>query len=601
MMNPQRLARAAADEPVGIWLAFAAVAMALLPNPAATMTALVTIAIAVALTALLRPMSHGLANDRFVLAALVAPALALTVSSVLASNPGVSFFGSTGQRAGAATWVLCAAFAAALLRTARRGDAGRTARAAACFAAVLALAAIADRFAVFGPIPAGSLPAGLLENTLSTGQVLVMGVLCAGAWGFSAPTRLQRAVSIACGAMCVVSIAYIGSLGTWAGLAVGVVTVAIVHAVSRAGRLRALSAGIGAAVAGLVAPAGMLLITGPAMPEGLQERLAAAASDRFPIWQSAASSAWRSPVFGVGPEQFTGFTTWGAVPPQSLSFTSTFDPHNLLLYLLVCGGVVGLGSALFACAVLARRALLPLEGRPSLPRACMVGALAGYLVSLLFSWVTPISLALAAAIVAALVAGRADGSPQSRPGAWLMRVPVAAVALAIAAGLFATGGIWEYRWGADLAEYGNPRIETTLAAAQDSPDPLYSIVTVQNSMNTSFAEGEPTPYDDPRFAVVVERLKTDADWHCTAAMTSFDLAVRDIRLGTANSWDAAGAALAAGEMADPRTGLWYYTGTAYAENLGFAAEARQYAQDGLAYDLPENVRAYMVERAYLDE
>lgn len=584
------LRRIAGDEPVSLALAATLLALAVSPKNGAALTGLLAICVFAAALGLLRGVTRD--DGRMPLVFLV-PGFALVVSAVFAVNPVVSLAGVVTQRAGAVAWIAAGALGLVLALTARPGDAGRTARAAAVFCGLLGVAVVVEAIGLMSVARAPGPRAGLMENSLSAGQLLVVGLFCAFAWFSATRDVRQRTIAAASGIACLVGIVLVDSAGAWLGLAVGVAACVGTWLLARRDKL--CPRGLSHVAGGLFAAASgaLWLVFGLLGPSGIEQRLSEAANGRFEIWRTAAAAFERAPWIGAGPEQFSAYIAWDSVPGQTFEAVGTYDPHNLQLYLMAGGGLLAIAAFTAFLVVAVRAMLAPLRERASWPIAALVGAVAGWLATVMLVWVSPLALGVVFALIAPFMGVAGRGPKVGRVGT-LVTI-AAAVAAGVATYVFATGAPAEYRWTRAMDDSAITS-DLALEIADGAHDPAYAIAATQRVLAETYSGQSSVPDALDRLEPVVETLSRDAVWQVDAAFVRYQIEALRLSAVEDGSWAPVAAALDAGRLSDPLTGLWDYNGAVQAENLGFDPEALEYATAALRYELPDEVRAHLEAR-----
>ncbi|MDH4140196.1 MAG: O-antigen ligase family protein [Coriobacteriia bacterium] len=577
-------------------VALGVVATALTPVYSVAETGMIVLLVsAVLLVAFRRPTTEPMARDALV--AFVAGGVAvaiLTLAIVRSVDPRLSFIGDAGEHNGVALWLGMFALALVAAQRARRGDLGRLARAIAVAGAIFGIAALLDYADIVGRFRYSAEPAGLLESSTSLGQLLVLGVFCAGAWALGARSAGQRMAATGAGAIIVLAMLVSHSRAAWIGVAVGaIVTLAIVV---NGRKWSFVSASWAVALVlvslGLLAASWFVLTSADT---ATLRQLADASNQRTTVWLSAFSSAAQHPVLGSGPEQFSAWVTWA--PTQAgVETIGTFDPHNVMISWLHAAGIVGLFAAMLAAGLMLRCLLNTLQAsRFSAAVAALTAAVLGWAATLMFGWVGTTVAPLLALLVGTLaVAGRDQASGEQGRGIPASAATVGAVALVLAVAVF--GGprlVAEYRWGTAMSRGLTGEIDATVQLAEDMGDPsaialITSRVLAEARTDPSMAEALVAIADEMSPA-----LQRHSKWHVSAAYAGFDLeAARESLLGE-DSWDATEGYLVAGREADPSSGMWDYVGGVWADSLSRQADAASYAEAALRFPLGEDARLKM--------
>lgn len=471
------------------------------------------------------------------LAALLAGVFALPF-------PLVSLFGVVGQHNGWLLWALVALwFAIGALS-------GRGTPLRAIVWSVAALGAVAGVFALLDAahlfeagVRYSPEVAGLMESSISLGQVLVLGV---GAAAALVAIERSRAMKLAAGAVLAVQLAALAVSGARAAQ-LAVVAAALVTALWVAGgRLapgvrRALWALVAIAAAAAVAAVVAIAALGPAAPRAVTGAL----TDRATIWHSAFVRARGHLLVGEGPDRFTAVVTWSEAPGGGVAWTATNSPHDVLLDWLLGGGVPALAAFLAAFALAGRALARRLASVPAGPRLLAL-AVSAWALSLLTSWTDPL-----AAVAAALVAGAllAEAERPARHAAALPASAGAVVATALvvlALGLPLLG--LERAWAAERA-VGASDAAAAEARWERWPDPAFGSVALRASM-------EALPSSSARCGRLASEVLTRTPWDANDAIESVYAIFALDRVQPPVPHPALSQALAVGRGADPASAIW---------------------------------------------
>jgi O-antigen ligase len=384
--------------------------------------------------------------------------------------------------------------------------------------------------------------AGLMESSVSLGQVLLVGIGAATALLFM--ERLQS-LRLCAGVMVLVqavAVAISGARTAQAALVAAVVLGALwvlgermpAWARKVAWALVALGlAGfvVGIVVVGWLGPAG----SGP---------IGTLLTDRPTIWHSALSKIPQHLLVGAGPDRFTAIVTWSPVN-RSVTWQTTSSPHNVLFDWLLSGGVVAL-LAFFSAFILAGRGVAQrlADAGPG-PKALALGA-GAWAVSLLMSWTDPLTACAAAFVVGALLS-----DPR---GALVARVPRlvsagivlvgACVVLVLASPLF----VLEQGWSADSLSGSNDY--ASLAARWEMwPDPAFGGEALRASLASM-------PGSAQTAGRVASEVLERTPWDVNGVIGSLEAAVGIGRLAPNVPHPSVSEALAACRKADPASGIW---------------------------------------------
>lgn len=574
-----QVARAAAwlaDSSAAVAVAVLGVAIVALPITAgAVATTMVALAAAVVLTALAARSRGALPLSALVpLAALTALAAWMTLAAALAVEPRVSLFGIVAQHSGALLWVTGAALAWASASVAGPKGLRRLVAAVAVLGGVLGFGALLDAAGLLGSQGRFSVePSGFLESSLSLGQVLVLALACAVAWLLLDRRTEIRIAAGACAVLAATGLVLARSRSAWIAVVVALAVSAIAHrAGPRARRVLAIALAVFALSWVAVLPAALDGRLGPGTASVL-----AAGNERATIWRAAYAVAGQDLTLGRGPDRFSAWVAWDAPTADAIRSNAAYDPHDTVLSWLVAGGIPGLllGVAAFALAFDALLRGPADRGGPA--AAALVGGLVAWAVTLRFAWIAPPGAALAALLAGTLLgaAGRRDEAP-----AWPRRLSaVTAAVLAVVLAACAYPAFVELRWAvrdhtrtADAAT-----LEADLAAW---PDPDYARVAMEKRL----AAGSDADIEAARATAAAVAPQLTA--HVDAALTSARVAqLYGIRTGVATREDFE-AAIDAGKLADPASGLWDYVAALEAARRDDAAGVRARAESALEYPLP---------------
>ncbi|MCE5190741.1 MAG: O-antigen ligase family protein [Actinomycetia bacterium] len=507
----------------------------------AVLAALVAGALVLVVQTLVPGISVG-TEARAVLAAAGLGLAALLAGALTGYAPLVSILGVVGQHNGWLLWAVAALWFAVGTRLAR----GRQFRATVWTVAIMGSAA-----GVFGLLDAAHVVesvryspevAGLMDSSISLGQVLVLGL---GATSALVLMERVRSVRVVAGLMAVVEVlALVASNARSAEIAfVAGVWVALLWTLgSRLDhRVRHTLWGLTAVVL-LAAVVGVFVIAalGPVGTNGLGIIL----TDRPAIWHSAWARVPSHLLLGEGPDRFTAVVAWGPLN-NWIQWQTTNSPHNVLLDWLLGGGVVALGAFVAALLLsgqgIARRLA---SSRPG-PKLLALGV-GAWAVSLLTSWTDPLSAITAALVIGALLCGEKDSRPPTPARiASTAVITIAAVALLVAgAPLMAL----ERGWANDQ-RVGGSSLTPLEARWERWPDPAFG----GDALRASLAELPSSAQTAGRIASeVLERTS----WDTNGAIGSIQVAVALDAISPSTPHPSVERALAAGRAADPATALW---------------------------------------------
>ena len=469
------------------------------------------------------------------------------------AHPGAlqSALGAVGQHNG---WFLWASLPLWVFAAASAGG-GKPARmtlwSLAMLGGVVAVFALLDAAHVYEPAARYSPEvAGLLESSVSLGQVLL---LTLGATTAALFVEENVGVRVGAGALVALEVAALavsGARGAQMAFFVGLVLFGLwwlSPRMSRMARRWLAVAGVAVLVVGAVfiayAAAG-----GPTAPGmATADRLL---TQRVTIWHSAAAHVPKDLIVGAGSDRFSAVVTWNVVPGGSLTYNMTTSPHDVVLDWLVSGGLIAALAMLTAFALAGWRVTTS-------PRAAFVGtkaigvALAAWALSLLLSWVDPLSLIVAGVLLGGLFASpRSAGaehtaSDSHRYGEYAAAAALVIVAVAVAvvgARLFAL----ERAWARESAQGAQPSAATAVARWNEWHDPAFAVsalAAAQASGDTTAASG------------VAAQAMQSIPWSAQTALACAEMAA-GMGSNAPAGMPSLAACLAAGRVADPASGMW---------------------------------------------
>ncbi|MDI6901751.1 MAG: O-antigen ligase family protein [Anaerosomatales bacterium] len=498
----------------------------------------------------------------------------LCVTSAFADDPWTSFLGLAGQHNGTTLWVAALAVATASALAASKRSLRAVIVTAAGGFGILALLAVLE--ALGAPISAGRLwgsAAGVLENSLSAAQTFIVGGSASVAWAMFASGRSERLVAIACAALSLGGIVVTDSRAGVVGLAIGLAA-GLMLAVDRGSSKT--ERGV-AAVLTAIATGGTglgLAVAGGALGSSAFDALNSVGTDRALIWRSAVVRLGESPFVGCGVEQFSAWIDWSLQPGGALSYYGAYDPHNVLLALLLGGGIVALALGILTAATVFRGLVTTwnASGRPMFMLVLIAGIVA-LAFSTLFAWVSVPAAIGAAAIVGTLLGlDRERSVSMRRASGEAHRVAVTALAVACAAFALAAAVVMP----AEFRALPGADVDALLEGALTGHDPDIATRALAATLDSV------GPGDEA--AALVDRYAAARRWHVDLALRT--LAYQQMRSAVHGDDTFAAFVQTAnqGLEADPASGIWYFLTALEAERLGMVPEARRYA--GLALDYP---------------
>ncbi|GAB4288894.1 MAG: hypothetical protein Kow0067_14680 [Coriobacteriia bacterium] len=572
-----RTVQAACREPAVVLVGVSAVVPLLTPTYAASGSLLVVTLIVAAAAIALSVRAGGVTGSvrsRVWLYLGISLAAWLCVTSAFADDAWTSLLGLAGQHNGTSLWVAALAVTMASALTASKRSLRAVIVTASGGFGILALLAVLE--ALGAPVSPGRLwgsAAGVLENSLSAAQVFIVGGSASVAWAMFANGRSERFIAIACAALSLGGIAVTDSRAGTVGLAIGLATALVLVMNRRSGRAGGTTAALTAVAA--VGTSLCLAVADGVLGSSAFDALNSVSTDRALIWRSAVARLGTSPFIGNGVEQFSAWIDWSLQPSGALSYYGAYDPHNVLLALLLGGGIValalGIVTAMAVFSTLVRT--WDTNGRPKFMLVLIAGVVA-LAFSTLFAWVSvPAAIGAAAIIGTLLGLDRKGGTPAERSSDdTAHRTAVTAVAVACAAFALAAAAVMpaEFRAlpGADAGDL--------IEAALTGHDPDIGARALATTLETSGPGEEAT--------AIVVRYAEARRWHVDLALRA--LAYHQMRSAVFGEDTFAAFVRTANEglEADPASGIWYFLTALEAERLDMVPEARRYA--GLALDYP---------------
>jgi len=519
------------------------------------------------------------------LAVLSAVALAvwLSLRTLGAVVPQVSFVGTVSQHSGAALFVLAAGWLAAAVLLADR-------QALRLLTPLVALSGAAyGALGLFEALTTGERAwgsaAGPFDNSSSLGSYLAVTFIVSLSWFFSTKTSWVRLAAGASAALSLAGIVASSSRTGGVGAVGGMLTAVLLYAAAGSLTGRRFAA-VFVPLAGMGATAALVAGSAGILGDAVRWLLVPLSTDRDAIWRSALARAGESWLIGSGPEQFSAWVVW-RFNGGALSFNGTYDPHSTLLALLLGGGIIGLvlWFVFTASTLWALLGVLAASGR-SCSIALQAALPATMMVIGMFAWHTPIAVIVVAVLTGSLLALHPPERTQHDPTAtrWLL----VGVTVALAVGCLAIAGLSVAALGPERAFFSQgstPQTPEHYAQLYRSwPDPAYASravdLVLSRSGGTTEAEALLGDLDNP------------ALHHVDLSLRRVFLAQRDLR-GSSVGWPAFEAAVERAALSDPASGLWFTLAAAQADALGLAEESARYAQRALQFELNTEDRTYL--------
>lgn len=477
------------------------------------------------------------------IAIALAIGLAALFAGVVAGGAGLSsVLGVVGQHNGLLLWIVFALWFAIGARVGRGTPFRIVVWSAALLGAVAGLFAVLDAAHVLELVRYSPEVAGLMDSSISLGQVLVLSAGAAMSLVFVEKSPVARAAGIMAFLVILIALALSGARAAQISCVAGAL-VALLWVFGprlNPGLARGLWAACGVAL--IAAVIGVLLVAAMGAPDnGLLQRVL---TDRPTIWHSAWTHVGAHWLVGQGPDRFTAIVAWR---PYSgwVEWQTTNSPHNVLLDWMLGGGTIAL-VAFSAAFVLAGRAIAHKVKGSSPGAVLLVAGIGAWAVSLLASWVDPIS-----AVAAALLTGALLSEPPlaRRPSSLSLAVgAIASVAVLAIVALGLPLLPLERGWAADQAA-GTTSLLRAEERWQRWPDPAFAADALTGSLRGL-----------PATAETAGRLATDVltktPWDTNGAIESLQVAAALDQVAPSTPHPSVEQALEVGRTADPAAGIW---------------------------------------------
>lgn len=391
---------------------------------------------------------------------------ALLAGALAHPRPLVSVAGAVGQHNGWMLWlavVLWFVIGAAM----GRGTSLRwTMWSLAGAGTVSALFALLDAVGLVGAARYSAEVAGVMESSISLGQLLLIGFGCAGALFCS---EARASVKWTAAALALLQVAALVLSGARAAVVLGVAATALAVVWTRRRgdeRLQGVvrwAVRLGAAVLII----GVVAVAWTGAPDSAVLR--SVLTDRPAIWHSAFVRMPDNLLLGAGPDRFSAIVSWSAAGGD-LEWQTTASPHNLIFDWALGGGIVALvayAAAFITTGALIGRNVANAARGPKL-LALLLGAWA---LSLLTSWTDPLAACAAAVLAGALSSDAMGHLPRSRLHEALLGWAAVALAVATGALVWPLMGI-EAQWVSDVGGEPAP-LAQLIERWEQWPDPAF--------------------------------------------------------------------------------------------------------------------------------
>ncbi len=507
----------------------------------------------------------------------------LSLRTLGAAVPRVSFLGTISQHAGAALFVLAAAWLAAAAvvsdRRALRALIPLVALSGAAYGALGLFEALNSGERAWGSA------AGPFENSTSLGSYLAVTLVVSLAWLFSAKTSLVRVTAGATAVLSLAGIVASSSRTGGLGAAGGVLAAVLLYAAAGSLTGKRIAA-VGVPLAGIGATAVLVAGSVGVLGDTIRQLIVPLSTERDAIWRSAIARIGDSWFAGSGPDQFSAWVVW-RFNGGALSFNGTYDPHSTLLALLIGGGIIGLALwfVFTASTLWALLGILADSGR-SRSVALLAALPATMMVTGMFAWHTPTAVIVVAVLTGSLLALHPVDPAQQGPTA--TRRLVVGITMSLAVGCVAIAGLSVVAFGPErafLSQVDTPQTPEYYAQLYRTwPEPAYASRAVDALLSRGGGTAEAE--------ALLGDLDNPASYHVDLSLRRIFAAQRDLG-ASSEGWPAFEAAVKRAARSDPASGLWFTLAAAQADALGLAEESADYAQRALHYELTAEDHAYL--------
>lgn len=392
-------------------------------------------------------------------------AAALFVGVIAHPHPLVSMAGVAGQHNGWMLWLAVTLWFVSGAGMSRGVSLRWTMWSFACAGTIAATLALADVAGLVQAVRYSPEAAGVMESSISLGQLLLIGLGCSAALSASETRAEVRWTAVG---LVVMQSAALALSGARAAIVLGAVAalLAMYWARTRDGRgsdtlvRRVVMTGV------IVMTAAVLAVAWTGVPDNAVLR--GVLTDRPTIWHSALGRVPNSLLIGAGPDRFSAVVDWSA-GADGLVWQTTASPHNVLFDWVLGGGIVALVA--FAAAFIMAATLIGWAvGRAGLGPKLLAMFIGAWAMSLMTSWTDPLAACAAALLAGALSSGPRD---DARNGIVCASVQwaVVAVALAVTVVVWPLVGI-EARWAAVVGG-GSTSLTESIERWERWPDPAF--------------------------------------------------------------------------------------------------------------------------------
>ena len=364
------------------------------------------------------------------------------VSTVLAANRNLAFFGSYGRLEGFLTIATYGLLFWLTVQSSSNPTAARSVlRALLAGAFVVSLFAVLQAVAwalVAGPTSSLTRAAATFGNSNALAAYLAMALPLAVNEYLRASSTSDRIMAGNVVVMVTIALVLTFGRGGWVGAVVGVMLVIAAGRASRR-RITVMAGAAAGLVAAIVLAVTLLGAGGVPIAQATATRLvslldpaAGTGAIRLHIWKDTLAMIASRPLVGYGPDNFgLVFPTFQTGSWSRLSIID--ESHSELLQIAATQGVIGLAAFVWLCIAFMR---LWWKGRHRAMASGVIGACVGYLMTILVNFsVVPAALPFWLFLAAGAVILQGDPASQARTQAPQRRryPPLAAGLLAVAA------------------------------------------------------------------------------------------------------------------------------------------------------------------------
>ncbi|MDZ4169152.1 MAG: O-antigen ligase family protein [Coriobacteriia bacterium] len=417
--------------------------------------------------------------------------------------------------------------------------------------------------------------AGAFENSMTLGGFLSVAALSLIALAFGSASKVHRVFFALAALLAASGVFAAGSRAGLVGLLAALAFASAVWLARRRSRVAEWSVLILGAVVLAATVLGVFAARGSLGAEA-QTLLDQQGTSRGVIWRSAWATISEHPLAGRGPQQFTAVIDWVVDSRGMISMYATNDSHNVVLALLLGGGIIGLLLVVTAVAAVMISMIRKATRLPR-PAGVLVASMPVTLVAAgLFSWIGPSALVCASLIAGLVLRGAVEREGRlPRLATTSYRVAVVGLAACTAAvAVLATGAlVYQVRYESLLAKPDATTVSQLLELYRRYPEPGFAFSAVlmigPGAMQGDSAELE-------RVKDVLRIASRDVPWSVDLAAVAATVAIVESEQSEAGH-ETVVKALENGRSADPSTSLWDAVVAMDASQRGLDAVANDYA------------------------